>query len=91
MPNATGILELTGHREGPLHTCLLVGFSDAEVLPAPQFFLDSTRAMGTLSLPTHRMSTFLQVAQQSGAHFRINDPGELNGLASDVSMFQLLG
>lgn len=47
--------------------------------------------MGTLSLPTHRMGTFLQVAQQSGAHFRINDPGELNGLASDASMFQLLG
>jgi hypothetical protein len=85
---ATGVLELMGHREGAVRTELVIGFSSAEQLPPPMFYLDEARALGTMSLPSECFGAFLQVAQLNSAHFRISSNGELNALASDPAMFQ---
>lgn len=85
---ATGVLELMGHREGAVRTELVIGFSSAQQLPPPMFYLDEARALGTMSLPSDCFSAFLQVAQLTSAHFRISSNGELNALASDPAMFQ---
>ncbi|CAN7467967.1 hypothetical protein [Acidovorax sp. Leaf78] len=91
LPQAIGVLELMGHREGAVRTELLIGFSIAEHLPPPMFYLDDARALGTMSLPATFLGAFLQVAQLPSAHFRISSNGELNALASDPAMFQQIG
>ncbi|MBV7541016.1 hypothetical protein [Acidovorax sp. sic0104] len=88
LPQATGVLEITGHRAGTVRTELIIGFSNSLDLPPPTFTLDETTAAGTLSLPSILFAPFLQIAGQPNCHFRLSSDGTLNGLASDPAMFK---
>ena len=90
LPRATGVIELTGHREGQRQTALYIGFSSAAELPAPSFQLTDSDAVGTLSLTPECFTAFMQVATQSGAHFQIGGDGSLNAVATDPSVLQRL-
>ena len=88
LPRATGILDLTGHREGALRTRLVIGFSDASEMPPPDFYVDESQAIGTISFPSHLFAPLMQIAHLPNAHFRISSMGDLNALASDATMLQ---
>lgn len=91
LQNATGVIELTGHREGALRTKLLIGFADNVGLPPPAFALTKTQAIGTLSFPSHEFVRFFQIANLPNAHFRIGGNGSMNGVASEPSIFMQIG
>ncbi len=83
--HATGVIELSGHREGLRETKLFLGFTAAAVTPLPTFALAPESAVGSISLPIDCFAGFLHIASKPGAYFQIGGDGKLNALASDVS------
>jgi len=88
VPNAVGIIELTGSREGRHSTLLQIGFTDHPGASAHSFVLEPDSARGTLTLPAQQFSAYLQVANAANAHFRIGGDGSLNAVASEPTMLR---
>lgn len=85
LSQATGLIELLGHREGLLTTKLYIGFTLVEKPPAPSFSLTPHAAVGTLSLTADCYLAFMHLATQRGAHFQIGGDGRWNALASGLA------
>lgn len=88
VPQAVGIIELTGSREGRHSTLLQIGFTDDETALSHSFVLDADSARGTLTLPAHQFAAYLQIANAPNAHFRIGGDGALNAVASEPTMLR---
>ena len=90
LPKATGLIELSGHREGLRWTTLYIGFTCATDLPPPSFFLTEDAAVGTMTLSSDCFPAFLQLASARGAHFQIGGDGKWNALANDLARLTAL-
>ncbi len=88
LPRATAVIEITGHREGALLTCLHIGFSLADDLPPPGFSLTEHTALGTMCLPADCYMAVMQLAGNTKSHFQIGGDGKLNALSSDAPTIQ---
>ncbi|WP_436146512.1 hypothetical protein [Acidovorax sp. LjRoot194] len=91
LPQACGVIELTGNREGVHRMALIIGFSeDPSLVKEYSFAVGDADAVGTMVLPAPLFSQYLQISQLANAHFRIGGNGSINGLASEPTIFQLL-
>lgn len=86
VPDAGGVIELTGARTHSLLPTLWIGFTDAQVQQPFSYQVTERGAMGTLILPRASFPAYVALANVPHACFRIGGNGALNALASERSL-----
>lgn len=88
VPEAGGVIELTGARTNGMLPTLWIGFTDALVKSPFSFKVTELGAVGTLILPRASFAAYLALANTPHAYFRLGGNGALNALASERSVLE---